>query len=266
MGRRTSTNVLVTARARHTVTALTLAAVLGGTVWGARAGARRLALSAAPSSALRPSALAAPGRAVSVIDDTDRSAFQSWFTLLADAQFERKTDDVVDCASLVRHAYREAMRPHSPAWYRSSDLPLVVSLPDVRHSPPVHAGSWLLFQVARNPSRFAEFADATTLVRFNTRVVSRNAQTARPGDLLYFRQEDSESPAHLMVVVGRSRFDPSRGDWIVYHTGPEGGRPGEVRKVSLADLERHPSPRWRPLRANPRFVGVVRLAILDRER
>jgi len=32
------------------------------------------------------------------------AAFRSWFVLLADAQFERPTDDVQDCAALVRHA------------------------------------------------------------------------------------------------------------------------------------------------------------------
>ena len=51
-------------------------------------------------AALRPSARATSRLA----DDTDRSAFQSWFTFLADVQFERTTGDVVDCTSLVRHA------------------------------------------------------------------------------------------------------------------------------------------------------------------
>ena len=52
-------------------------------------------------------------------------------------------------------------------------------------------------------------------------------------------------------------------DWIVYHTGPTDTDAGEVRKVSLHDLERHPSPRWRPIGGNPSFMGVYRLAILD---
>ena len=198
-------------------------------------------------------------------DDTDRAAFQAWFTFLADAQFERRTADVTDCASLVRHAYREALRPHSPAWYRASALPVMAALPDVRDAPRVQDGAWRLFRVGEHPDRYAEFADAATLVRYNARRVGRDARAARPGDLLYFRQEHADSPAHLMVFVGESRFDSSRRDWLVYHTGPDGASPGEVRKVALADLERHPSPRWRPLRVNPAFVGVFRLAILDRE-
>ena len=199
-------------------------------------------------------------------DETDRSAFLAWFTFLADSQFERQTDDVTDCASLVRHAYREALRVHSPAWYRSSALPAMVSFPDVRQAPPVKDGAWLLFRVARHPDRYAEFADAATLVRENTRLIGRDARLAQPGDLLYFRQDRAENPAHLMVVVGTSPFDPARRDWLVYHTGPDGASPGEVRKVSLADLAHHPSARWRPVRENPAFIGVVRLAILDRER
>ncbi len=210
-------------------------------------------------------AAARPALPALAADDTDRAAFQAWFTFLADAQFERRTADVTDCASLVRHAYREALRPHSPAWYRASALPVMAAFPDVRNPPRVEDGAWLLFRVGEHPDRYGEFVDATTLVRYNARRVGRDARAARPGDLLYFRQEHADSPAHLMVFVGESRFDPSRRDWLVYHTGRDGASPGEVRKVALADLERHPSPRWRPLRVNPAFIGVFRLAILDRE-
>ena len=83
---------------------------------------------------------------------------------------------------------------------------------------------------------------------------------------MYFRQDASDNPAHLMVVVGESRYVDNGRDWLVYHTGPEGQHPGEVRKVSIADLQRHPSPRWRPVAENDAFIGVMRLAILDRER
>ena len=65
-----------------------------------------------------------------------------------------------------------------------------------------------------------------------------------------------------MVFVGRSFFEPAHADWVVYHTGPSDGGPGEVRKVRLADLLRHPAPRWRPVPSNPQFVGVFRLTAL----
>lgn len=200
------------------------------------------------------------------LDDSDRSAFRAWFTYLADVQFERRTDDVTDCASLVRHAYREALRTHSAAWFQSAKLPQLVSFPDVRHAPPMKDGALMLFRVARAPERYAEFADAETIVGLNARRLGRDVHAAQPGDLLYFRHDDANNPSHLMVYVGASRFDRDRQDWLVYHTGPDNGSPGEVRKVSLADLERHPSPRWRPLAANREFVGVFRLALLDQER
>ena len=108
----------------------------------------------------------------------------------------------------------------------------------------------------------AEFADARTLVRWNTRLISREASDARPGDLLYYRQIEQRQPDHLMVVVGPSRLDPSAADFIVYHTGPDDRGPGEIRKVRMADLMRHPAPRWRPVPSNRAFIGVFRLVAL----
>ena len=39
-----------------------------------------------------------------------------------------------------------------------------------------------------------------------------------------------------MVFVGRSHFETDGDDWVVYHTGPIDGGPGEVRKVRLSTL------------------------------
>ena len=207
-------------------------------------------------------AAAAPG----LRDEGDRNAFRAWFTLLADAQFERRTPDVIDCASLVRHAYREALRPHTPEWRRRSGLPLFAAIPDVREKPPVDGAAWLLFRVAREPDRYAEFADAATIVSLNARLIGRDVRAAQPGDLLFFRQNRGSTPHHLMVFVGESRFERQGRDWLVYHTGPDEDGSGEVRKVSATDLTKHPAPRWRPVRNNDTFVGVFRLNILDRER
>ncbi len=227
--------------------------------------ARRALLGVAALFAVASLASAATATGRLVLDDTDRGAFRAWFTFLADAQFERRTTDVVDCAALIRHAYREALRPHSAAWFQSARLPRLVSLPDVRKAPATLDGALLLFRVSRTPERFAEFADAETIVSLNSRRIGRDVRTAEPGDLLYFRHDDAASPSHLMMFVGESRFDRERRDWLVYHTGPDRDTPGEVRKVAVADLERHPSPRWRPVSANPEFIGVFRLDILDRE-
>lgn len=200
---------------------------------------------------------------VRLADESDRAAFRAWFVLLADAQFERPTDDVTDCAGLVRHAMREALRPHTPEWVRQLGLPFAPQFAEVRSAPRAVNNSLPLFQVTPGPSpTFAEFADAKTLIRLNARSLGRNPRALRSGDLLYFHQPGQHEPDHLMVFVGRSLFEPDGDDWIVYHTGPLDGGPGEVRKVRLSTLMQHPSPRWRPVMANPNFVGVYRLGIL----
>lgn len=191
-------------------------------------------------------------------DESDRAAFRAWFVLLADAQFYQPSPDVIDCAALVRHAVREALREHSPEWRRRAALPAATVYPDVRGRPRAIDGRLPLFRISTGSPRYAEFADAKTIVALNTRRVARDAAAARPGDLLYYRQRDQQQPDHLMVFVGRSVFEPDAGDWLVYHTGPDAHTPGEIRKVRLADLRLHPSPRWRPLSSNPNFMGVFR--------
>ena len=212
------------------------------------AGALALA-AASPQSHVGPPRLADAG---------DRTAFRSWFVALADAQFYRPTPDVTDCSSLVRHAVREALRAHDAEWWRRLGIDGLPSYPDVRHPPAAEGSTWPLFRVS--PSSRGEFADAATLIRLNAFPVSRNAAAARPGDLFYYRQQDGAG--HLMVYLGPSVFDATASDWLVYHTGPDGSSGGEARKVRLADLRRHPVPRWRPLEGNPVFAGVFRLSYL----
>jgi uncharacterized protein YfaT (DUF1175 family) len=48
---------------------------------------------------------------------------------------------------------------------------------------------------------------------------------------------------------------PVRGD-------PDHGKAGELRRVALSELLDHPQPQWRPLAANPNFLGVYRWNIL----
>jgi uncharacterized protein len=195
-------------------------------------------------------------------DESDRAALRAWFVLLADAQFEQRAPEVTDCAALVRFAFREALRPHDAEWLRRIKLPRAPRFPDVRSAPKPTRNGWALFRVDDGPHpRYAEFADARTIIRLNARGIGRDTTALRPGDLLYFAQPAQTQPDHLMVFVGRSPFDPGD-DWVVYHTGALDGGPGEVRKVRLRDLQQHPAPRWRPVASNSRFVGIFRLAAL----
>jgi hypothetical protein len=199
-------------------------------------------------------------------DAADRDALRRWFVLIADAQFYREPPEVTDCAALVRHAVREALRSRSPEWLRQTSLPPAAIAPALHARAPQRDGAWLLFRVdASVPPRYAEFADARTLIRLNANPLGRDLGALLPGDLLYFRDEAQHLPDHLMVFVGPSAFEADGDDWVVYHTGPSGtagASPagGEVRKARLRDLLRHPSPRWRPVAANPHFVGVFRLS------
>jgi len=206
---------------------------------------------------------------VRLADESDRAAFRAWFVLLADAQFDRQTEDVNDCAALVRHAVREALRTHTPEWVRRSGLPFTPQFADVRSAPRAGSEGLPLFRISADATpKFAEFADAKTLINLNAKPLGRDAHAARPGDLLYFRQPGQREPDHLMVFVGRSHFETAGDDWVVYHTGPgsqgvgQSGSQGEVRKVRLSTLMQHPAPRWRPLGSNPNFVGVFRLVML----
>ena len=213
---------------------------------------------------LLPWGLAAtPAAQVRLADQDDRDAFRAWFVFLSDVQFERPAPEVIDCAALVRFAFREALRAHTPEWARRVGLPVTPGYPDVRSAPAATSNGWPLFRVSPAPdTRYAEFADARTLVGLNARQLGRDVAALRPGDLLYFQQPQQEQSDHLMVFVGSSSFDRHASDWVVYHTGPDGDDPGEVRKVRLADLAAHPAPRWRPHASNPHFIGLFRLALL----
>ncbi len=193
-------------------------------------------------------------------DESDRLAFRAWFVFLTDAQFYRTSAEVTDCAGLIRYAFREALRAHTPEWQRQANLPMAPALPEIRRRPSPAPHGWPLFRVGER--EYAEFADASTIIRLNSRRLGSDLKALHPGDLLYFRQSSQAMADHLMVFVGASRFESGAADWVVYHTGPIDGRPGEVRKTRLADLVRHPLARWRPLLANPAFIGVFRLNIL----
>lgn len=207
--------------------------------------------------------------------EEDRRCFRKWFLFLAESQFyrppKRLAREIDDCAALLRFAYREALREHNGRWASELDLDAVPSEASVRkytypHTPlgpalfRVRSGEFAAPDL-RNGA-FAQFADAKTIQQFNTYFVTRDIGRAQPGDLLFFRQLAQDLPFHAMIYIGRSNFEPGPGNWIVYHTGPLGGGPGEIRRPSAGELLRHPSPRWRPEPGNWNFLGVYRWNIL----
>ncbi len=199
-------------------------------------------------------ALAALSR---LTDPADRDAFRRWFTYLTEAQYFRTAaelpSDITDCAGLIRYSYRETLRRHDDGWRNGLGLRLVPSLPAVRGmaNPGVN-----LFRTG--PDSSAQFADAKTLRQWNTHFVTRDARQAQPGDILFYKQASQHMPFHTMVFIGASQVDGSVGPWLVYHTGPG----GEIRRIALSEMMRHPDPQWRPLSANENFLGIYRWNIL----
>ncbi|MGO9776197.1 MAG: DUF1175 family protein [Terracidiphilus sp.] len=203
-------------------------------------------------------------------DPADQAAFRRWFTMIAEYQAIRPRAElpaeITDCASLLRFSYREALKRHNDSWFLATGIDMPAPPGEIRawYYPDTPLGAALFrvkpgaFEAADiNNGAFAQFADARTLVERNAYFVSREVRQAQPGDLLFYRQFGQSSPWHSMIVAeagSRAR--------VVYHTGPDHGRPGELRRVLLSELLDHPQPQWRPVAQNPNFLGVYRWNIL----
>lgn len=203
-------------------------------------------------------------------DPADQAAFRRWFTLIAEYQAIRPKAEIpaeiTDCASLLRYSYREALKRHDENWFLATGIEVTAPAGDVHawtypHSPlgaalfRVRPGAFEPNDVSNGS--FAQFADAKTLVERNAYLVSRDVRQALPGDLLFYRQFGQSSPWHSMIVA-RVGADAS----VVYDTGQDHGKAGELRRVSIAELLDHPQPQWRPVAANPNFLGLYRWNIL----
>jgi uncharacterized protein YfaT (DUF1175 family) len=215
-------------------------------------------------------------------DERDRQAFRRWFTWLAEAQYFQppaaRPAEIQDCAALIRYAYREALHAHDSAWAATAHTPLMPGFDSVaKYAYPftplgaalfrVREGSFEPsdFNVGEDGAAFAQFADVRTLYRLNTHLVSRVLSAAVAGDLLFFRQESGAEPYHSMIYLGQSQMHNDGRRYILYHTGPTGSDPGEIRRLTVEELMRFPQPEWRPNPANPGFLGVSRWNILRKE-
>ena len=195
-------------------------------------------------------------------DARDQEAFRHWFTFLAEAQYfnppQARPAEISDCAALIRYAYREALRNHDARWAAEANLPIIVPYESVgKYNYPRTPAGPALFHTTSGA--YSQFADARTLRQFNTRFLSRDISRARPGDLLFYRSSTSH---HSMIYIGPSHITRDGASYVVYHTGPEGKNPGEIRRPKTQELLGYPDPQWRPIPSNPNFLGVFRWNIL----
>jgi uncharacterized protein len=219
-----------------------------------------------------------------IVRPEDRATFLRWLTYLAESQYyspsPEAASEIHDCAGLIRFAFRNALMLHDSAWRRAILTGQAAGAENFRGGPdfgdlreftyPNWALGPDLFRTRAGPlapgdlsgGAFAQFADVGALLHYNTFFVSRDVRAARPGDLLFYYQPGQSEAYHSMLFVGRSYFQPQSADWVVYHTGDIDGGPGQIRELEVQSLMQHPDPRWRPLAANPRFLGVYRFEIL----
>jgi uncharacterized protein len=210
-------------------------------------------------------------------NDHDQEEFRHWFTYLAEAQYFQtpasRAPEIDDCAALIRYAYREALRAHDSEWADSARLAVIPAFESIgKYQYPFTPLRAALFRVKDGPYQasdaadgaFLQFADAQTLWRYNTHPVSRDLARALPGDLLFFRQGREHVAFHSMIYLGHSQLQKDDHRYVLYHTGPTGKDPGELRMLTVEELLNFPQSEWRPIQANPSFLGVARWNILRR--
>ena len=209
-------------------------------------------------------------------DNADRESFRYWITYLGELQYfispASRQPEIADCSSLIRYAYREALKDHNAAWITAANLPIVQANSSIRKYAFPHTllgpnlfrtrgGSYTPADLTNGT--FAEFADAKTLQKFNTYFVTRDITQAEPGDILFYRRETTKGVSyHSMIFIGPSKVKPDGEIYVVYHTGPDGTNNGEIRRLTLTQLLHFPSQQWHPIAANELFLGVYRWNIL----
>lgn len=218
--------------------------------------------------------------AAELISDSDRNYFRRWFVAIAESQFYRRDhrwpEVHRDCAGLICFACREALKRHDSAWLREFRYLTAPSIPDPRRFryPAVPVLGPNLFRIKSGSFQpddltrqaFAPSANANCLLEYNCIPLGTElTEDLLPGDLLFFRNLAHPSmPFHAMVLTGLQVSRQGTLDAVVvYHTGPQGDSPGEVRRAKLSGLNRHPDPAWQAKPGNPHFLGYYRLKILD---
>jgi uncharacterized protein YfaT (DUF1175 family) len=177
-------------------------------------------------------------------------ALRAWIVRIAEAQVISGPTPKWrqrDCAGLVRFAVAEALATHDGRWRRAMGMhgPLPPDLASEEERQK------LRYRWRRPDGSEGAFVNAIGLIQENSVFASRDPRLARAADMLFFDQGQAQ---HLMLWTGKR---------VVYHNGAAPSQEDNgLRAVSLAELNRWPDTRWRPIEDNPNFIGVFSLAFL----
>ncbi|SHL14197.1 hypothetical protein SAMN05216288_1162 [Pseudomonas punonensis] len=186
------------------------------------------------------------------LDPEQSQIFRAWFVRIAQEQLRQGPSPrwhQQDCVGLVRFAANEALKVHDAKWLHANGL-------SNRYLPPELELDDAQRRLAQNwqqgGGKQGPYVNAIKMIQFNSQLVGRDLNGARPGDLMFFDQGDDQ---HLMIWMGRD---------IVYHTGTTTPTDNGMRAVSLQQLMTWKDTRWIPDDANPNFIGIYRLNFLAR--
>jgi len=203
------------------------------------------------------------------LDREDSQRFRNWFVWIA---LSTLVNDPIlwstkerDCAGFVRYCAREALRKHDGWWLRTTKYsgPIFEDVQKYNY-PNLPLVGERMFRINKgkfeSEKDFSYFVTARILVECSFRFVTKDVRKARAGDILvFFHPQDFEFPYHLMIYVGEILTKDEA--WLVYHTGPIGDGPGELRLVRLKELMDY-DPTWRPTENNHNFLGFYSFKFL----
>jgi uncharacterized protein YfaT (DUF1175 family) len=208
---------------------------------------------------------------VELDSEADRTNFCQWFTAIAESQFyapaQNWYDMHKDCAGLVVFAYKEALKKHDRAWFDKFPYLVRRDIPDIQkyNYPYLPLLGDNIFRLKSGGFRnedtangaFAAAVNVNNLINYNLTFISKDPGQFKQGDILFFlHTENHLMPFHSMIYTGEQ-------GWLIYHTGPlDDQEKGEVRKVALSALLKHPDKSWIPTADNPCFLGAYRFNIL----
>ena len=211
-------------------------------------------------------------------DENDRSNFRKWFCTIALTQYYHLDDRWKDrdCAGLIRYCLREALKVHDNKWLSEKKLLYDINIPDVKkyNYPYIPIIGSKIFRIKPSgvaikdssdiDKYFSDFAEAKYLLSYNYEFISKDVRDILPGDVLFFVNDQSiEWPYHCMIFLGSDIItEKNIGDFVIYHTGPDEGKEGIIKKLRLSDLNKHPNKRWYTIASNPYFLGFYRWKLL----